>query len=42
MLELRLADAVMDRVIHGSYHVQLSGESLRKTKRPTMKSSSKA
>lgn len=37
-----VADAVMDRVIHGSYHVQLSGESLRKTKRPTMKTSSKA
>jgi DNA replication protein DnaC len=25
-----VADALMDRIIHGSYHVQLSGESLRK------------
>lgn len=27
-----VADAVMDRVIHGSYHIQLSGESLRKSR----------
>lgn len=27
-----VADALMDRVIHGSYHIQLSGESLRKAK----------
>lgn len=25
-----IADALMDRIIHGSYHIQLSGESLRK------------
>lgn len=25
-----VADAVMDRVIHGSYYIPLSGESMRK------------
>jgi len=37
-----VADALMDRVIHGSYHIQLSGESLRKAKRPTIRSSQKS
>lgn len=32
-----VADAVMDRVIHGSYHIQLAGESLRKAKQPGSK-----
>lgn len=32
-----VADALMDRIIHGSYHIQLSGESLRKTQRPGAK-----
>lgn len=27
-----VADALMDRIIHGSYHIQLTGESLRKAK----------
>lgn len=27
-----VADALMDRIVHGSYHIQLSGESLRKAK----------
>jgi len=31
-----IADALMDRVVHGSYHIQLSGESLRKTRGPRM------
>jgi len=34
-----VADAVMDRVIHGSYYIQLSGESLRKAKRANTKPS---
>lgn len=32
-----VADALMDRVIHGSYHMQLSGESLRKSRNPNGK-----
>ena len=32
-----VADALMDRVIHGSYHIQLSGESLRKARNPNAK-----
>jgi DNA replication protein DnaC len=32
-----VADALMDRIIHGSYHMQLSGESLRKSRNPTAK-----
>lgn len=36
-----VTDAVMDRVIHGSYHIQLSGEPLRKTRRPTIKGDGK-
>jgi hypothetical protein len=27
-----VADALMDRLIHGSYHIQLLGESLRKAR----------
>lgn len=30
-----VADALMDRIIHGSYHIQLSGESLRKVQKPS-------
>jgi DNA replication protein DnaC len=30
-----VADALMDRIIHGSYHMQFSGESLRKTRNPS-------
>lgn len=29
-----VADALMDRIVHGSYYVQLSGESLRKSCKP--------
>jgi len=32
-----IADAVMDRIINSSYHVQLKGESLRKKRRPLAK-----
>ncbi|MDO8370785.1 MAG: IS21-like element helper ATPase IstB [Burkholderiaceae bacterium] len=32
-----VADALMDRIIHGSYHMQFSGESLRKTRNPSAK-----
>lgn len=32
-----VADALMDRIIHGSYHMQLSGESLRKSRNPSAK-----
>jgi DNA replication protein DnaC len=28
-----LADAILDRVIHNAYRIELSGESLRKTKK---------
>lgn len=34
-----VADAVMDRVISSSYHIQLSGESLRKAKNLSVKAS---
>jgi hypothetical protein len=27
-----VADALMDRVIHGSYHIQLAGESMRQVR----------
>lgn len=37
-----VADALMDRIIHGSYYVQLSGESLRKSRNPNAKSSRSA
>ena len=29
-----LADAVLDRVVHNAYRIELSGESLRKRKAP--------
>lgn len=32
-----VADALMDRIIHGSYHIPLSGESLRKAQKPGAK-----
>lgn len=32
-----VADALMDRIIHGSYYMQLSGESLRKSRSPNAK-----
>jgi len=32
-----VADALMDRIVHGSYHIQLSGESLRKAQGPSLK-----
>ena len=28
--ETTIADAIMDRIVHGSYRVDLSGESMRK------------
>ena len=30
-----LADAVLDRVVHNAYRIELAGESLRKQKAPT-------
>jgi len=36
-----VADALMDRVVHGSYHVQLSGESLRKARGPSSQAARK-
>jgi DNA replication protein DnaC len=36
-----VADALMDRIIHGSYHVQLSGDSLRKAQGPNTKATHK-
>lgn len=33
-----VADALMDRIVHGSYYLQLSGESLRKSRNPNVKS----
>ena len=36
-----VADALMDRIIHSSYHVQLSGESLRKAQNPGAKTGRK-
>lgn len=32
----------MDRIIHGSYYIQLSGESLRKARNPNAKGSGSA
>lgn len=32
-----VADALMDRIVHGSYYLQLSGESLRKSRSPNKK-----
>ena len=32
-----VADALMDRIVHGSYYLQLSGESLRKSRSPNTK-----
>lgn len=29
-----LTDAILDRVLHNSYRMELSGESLRKAKKP--------
>ncbi len=29
-----LADAVLDRIVHNAYRIELSGESLRKRKAP--------
>ncbi len=37
-----VADALMDRIVHGSYYMQLSGESLRKTRGPNNRASRKA
>ena len=31
-----LADAILDRLVHNAYRIDLSGESLRKKRRPDM------
>jgi DNA replication protein DnaC len=36
-----VADALMDRIVHSSYHIELSGESLRKTQNLAARSSRK-
>jgi DNA replication protein DnaC len=36
-----IADAVMDRIVHSSYHMQLTGETLRRTRGPGVKKTSK-
>jgi DNA replication protein DnaC len=37
-----VADALMDRIVHGSYYIQLSGDSLRKSRSPNAKGSRSA
>ena len=37
-----IADAVMDRIVHSSYHIQLVGETMRKMKSPNTKRVPKA
>lgn len=32
-----IADAVMDRIVHSLYHIQLAGETMRKMKSPHAK-----
>jgi DNA replication protein DnaC len=34
LAEATLADALLDRLLHQSYKIELKGESLRKTSRP--------
>jgi DNA replication protein DnaC len=31
-----LADAILDRVVHNAYRIDLTGESLRKRRAPTL------
>lgn len=33
--EPTLADAILDRIIHNAYRIELAGESLRKRQAPT-------
>jgi DNA replication protein DnaC len=31
-----IADAILDRLVHNAYRIELAGESLRKTKNPAL------